>query len=287
MTVGAGIGRGILKLILAGIGGALVAASATAAHAVVVEGAQPLPQPPMGYVAQWNGSSAVAVAPQWVLSARHVGGNVGGLCVVRGEWYQCVELRPHPTLDLQLVRLDRPLPGWHGIAAVPAVGTHVLLGGWGVTTTGPLPGNIGWNWLGPHAETWGANRIESVGVTLRIRFDAPGPNAVPHEAAFANNDSGAGLFVQGTDGQLLLTGIAVSVSGFGNSQYGVNGYCVEASQAREWIVQTTGLPTGHSVAELFEFLSWWFDGDPRADFDQSGSVEVADIFAFLNDWFNG
>jgi len=42
-----------------------------------------------------------------------------------------------------------------------------------------------------------------------------------------------------------------------------------------------------SVQDLFDFLSAWFAGDPRADVNGSGTVTVQDIFDFLGAWFRG
>ncbi len=42
------------------------------------------------------------------------------------------------------------------------------------------------------------------------------------------------------------------------------------------------------VADIFGFLSLWFAGDPRANFDRAGATPtVPDIFAFLSSWFAG
>lgn len=288
MTVGAGVWRGTDRTVRTVVCCAAVAFASSGASAIVVEGMNPLPQPANGYIAQWNGCTAVAVAPNWVLTARHVGGIVGGLCIVRGQWFQAAEIRPHPWLDLQLVRVTETLPGWHGLAPTPTPGTQVVIGGWGATTTGPLDGGNGWNWNGPHVETWGANVLENVGAAMMFRFEAPSaPAWVPHEASLAANDSGAGMFVQSPDGRLLLSGIAVSVSGYGASMYGTSCYCIDVFPVREWILQTTGAPPARTVGEIFAFIALWFAGDAAADFDGSGVVDLMDLFAFITDWFNG
>lgn len=38
------------------------------------------------------------------------------------------------------------------------------------------------------------------------------------------------------------------------------------------------------VPDIFQFLTWWFDGDSRANWD-GGPLDVADIFGYLTDWF--
>ena len=40
-----------------------------------------------------------------------------------------------------------------------------------------------------------------------------------------------------------------------------------------------------TVTDIFTFLTLWFSGDPRADFNGVGGVNVQDIFAYLTAWF--
>ncbi|MBY0262711.1 MAG: FG-GAP repeat protein [Phycisphaerales bacterium] len=47
------------------------------------------------------------------------------------------------------------------------------------------------------------------------------------------------------------------------------------------------LDSVRNVADIFAFLSAWFNNDPRADFDNQDGKTVADIFAFLSAWFAG
>ncbi len=42
-----------------------------------------------------------------------------------------------------------------------------------------------------------------------------------------------------------------------------------------------------SVQDIFAFLSTWFAGDPRANFNHFGGTNVGDIFDFLAAWFAG
>lgn len=41
-----------------------------------------------------------------------------------------------------------------------------------------------------------------------------------------------------------------------------------------------------SIDDLFIFLSLWFSGDARADWNRSRRTEIDDLFLFLNDYFN-
>lgn len=271
------------------VGAAALLGGGAPAQAVVVEQLNLIQPPPSnGWVGNWFGSSGVPVAPNWVLSARHVGGAVGNMFVIRGVQYQALEIRHHPTLDLQLIRVAGQLPGWHQIAPQQAAGTEVVLGGCGATTQFPLLGGLGWDWSGSPGEAWGRNRIQVSAEMLRVRFDAPGASGwVLQEATFAIHDSGAGLFVAGPGGQLLLAGTAVSVSGAGASEYGSSCYCVSLHTAQSWITSVIGSVSPPSNCNLFAYLLSWFERSPSADYNGNGTVDVTDLFDYLTAWFQG
>jgi hypothetical protein len=178
----------------------------------------------------------VAIGPFWAVTARHVGGVVGSNVYMRGNAYRVVEIVPHPLYDVALVRVAEELPGYHRLASAVHLDDPCVLGGYGASAGASLPGSTGFDWTGPHVEVWGENVIEGEGNLLAIRFDGPSSNlAVPHEAIFAVNDSGAGLFVWGSDGAMELAGIAVSVTGWGNSQYGSAAFALSVELFRAWM----------------------------------------------------
>ena len=107
------------------------------------------------------------------MSARHCGGSVGQVFAMDGEWYHSVEIVEHPVYDIQLIRVSRALPGWHRFATALTIGEPVLLGGNGVTTTGPLDGDAGWNWSGGQGVHWGANTLGSDSAIVSVTFDRP------------------------------------------------------------------------------------------------------------------
>lgn len=41
------------------------------------------------------------------------------------------------------------------------------------------------------------------------------------------------------------------------------------------------------IADIFFFLSAWFNLDPRANYTCDGPVDIPDVFAFLSYWFAG
>lgn len=207
------------------------------ADGVVVSGLSPMARPADGWVGSWNGSSCVAVGRYWFVTAKHVGGSVGQMVTMRGVDYRSVEVRPHPSYDVQLIRVAEEVPGFHKLAVNVGFGDPVVIGGYGVTGAAPLPSSAGYDWNGPRQETWGANVIEGDGNLLAIRFDPPNSlSAVPEEAIFAVNDSGGGLFAYGSDGSLELAGIAVSVTNFGSSPWSTSGFALNIDMYRTWIL---------------------------------------------------
>lgn len=219
------------------IGAAACFAYAQPAEALIVEGMQSMPRPDNGWIGNFNGATGICVGPQWVMSAKHVGGQVGSWFILRGDAYQAIEEHPHPQLDISLYKMDRPLPGYHKIATTAALGDPVILGGFGYTAAAALTNNGGYDWNGPKQEMWGANVIEMEGSLWGVRFDRPSSaESVPYEAVYALSDSGGGLFVVGPDGSLQVAGMAVSVSGYGQAQYGAMGFCLNLTLFRNWIL---------------------------------------------------
>lgn len=223
----------------------VVAFAPSRASAVVVAPGAGADSPEFGagYIASWGGASAVAVGERWLLSARHVGGGVGGGATLAGESFVADRIVDNRTEDLQLIHVDRALPGWHELATADHAvvpGQPVLLGGFGYRAGSGLADGTGYDWSGGPGEAWGRNRADQVGGRVLIRFDSPGSAAAePREALFALSDSGGGLFTQGVDGVLRLAGIAVSTSsGFGSTRFGDYALAINIDVWSAWITAT-------------------------------------------------
>ncbi|GIV02247.1 MAG: hypothetical protein KatS3mg015_1077 [Fimbriimonadales bacterium] len=97
------------------------------------------------WVGKWGSSSfnttAVAIGPYWLLTARHTVGSSGNtgwkfkLDDYPTEYHSVLVIR-HATDDIALVKVDQPLPGWYepytGTQDVGAIGTLVGYGNTGV-----------------------------------------------------------------------------------------------------------------------------------------------------------
>jgi hypothetical protein len=218
------------------------------AHGVVT--GDPMQAPVNGFVGAFNGSSCVAVGRFWFITAKHVGGAVDQSVYMQGAFYRVVEIVQHPVYDCQLLRVAEELPGYHELASNVGLDRPCVLGGFGATAGASLPSGNGYDWNGPHVETWGENLIEGEGDLLAVRFDSPTSGlAVAHEAIFAVNDSGGGLFVYGPGGDLQLAGIAISVLGWGSSQYTNAAFALNVDLYRNWMMPIVdpGAPVSSAV----------------------------------------
>ncbi len=235
-------------------------AAGPAAHALIVAGPS-LTRPEHGYVGSWNGSSAIPISSRWLVSARHVGGVAPGALTMQGISYTSDLVVRHVSEDLQLIRVIDDLPGWHGLAMLPApitgntssptndprletaalvANTAVVLAGMGRTNGAPLPGG-GWDWTGPARETWGENVLVGVfNSLLGARFDLSGPESLVFESSYASNDSGGGMFLPFADGSLRLIGVAVGTSPFGRTIPGSMAYALNLAPLIPWIEGVVG-----------------------------------------------
>jgi hypothetical protein len=232
------------------VAGAVLAAMLFAPRARGVVTGDPMPAPVNGFVGAFNGSSCVAVGPFWCITAKHVGGSVDQYVYMQGAQYRVVEIVPHPLYDCELLRVAEELPGYHHLASNVGLDRPCVLGGFGATAGASLASGNGYDWNGPHVETWGENVIEGEGSLLAVRFDSPtSGSAVPHEAIFAVNDSGGGLFVYGPGGDLQLAGIAISVIGWGSSQWNNAAFALNVDLYRNWMMPIVdpGAPVSSAV----------------------------------------
>lgn len=204
-----------------------------------------------GCVCQFNGSSAVAVDPYWLLTAAHVADDFGNTSVtVNGQTYNQVGEIYNPTADLALIQLDRALPGFYSLYSGNYPTGNRLTGimvGYGVTGTVVDQYNYTFNnTTGKGTERWGYNKIDGqftyIGGTgktnsgFRMYFNTADTSL---EAGAGTGDSGGGVFVQ-DGGVWKLAGIMTDVS-TGGSQDAV--YAIDVQDYSSWISQTVPEPT--------------------------------------------
>lgn len=204
----------------------------------------------LDYVVRFNNSSAVAIAPHWLLTAAHVADDaghssvtVGGTtCNQDGEFY-------HPTADLALIRLDAPLPGSYDIytSGYSILRPQVAMVGYGGVGTIPGPGTTNYtvSATGRGTQRWGTNKIDAVGSYtggfgnlnqgFQMLFDTTDST---NEAGVGIGDSGGAVFYDDA-GTWKLAGIMTDAS-TGESLDSI--LAIDVQQYESWIISVVPEP---------------------------------------------
>ena len=201
-------------------------------------------------------SSAVAVSQYWLLTAAHVADDVGNTTIaIAGGTYNQVDEKYHPTADLALIKLNRPLPSYYEIYAgsYPSGSGRLtgLLVGYGTTGTVDNATNYTRTAGGARGiERWGYNKIDfedadfayaiSPGTWTNSGFWMyfnTGDSLL--EAGVGPGDSGGGVFVN-DGGTWKLAGIMTTDATI-NSQDAV--FAVNVQDYTAWIYQSIPEPT--------------------------------------------
>jgi len=191
--------------------------------------AGPADRPPDSIVGRFStNASAVAIAPNYILTTRHQDGGIGASVWFDGQEYVTRE-NFHPEddpnysfaiADIRVIRIARPgtlepanLADLVDVfAASNENGRQFVVGGFGKARGELLPGEYGYSWSGSANDTlrWGANEVDAAGVTLNLNgftttslradFDnADVPTSVDYEASIARWDSGGGWFIKDSE----------------------------------------------------------------------------------------
>jgi hypothetical protein len=235
-----------------------------------------IPQPPGAVVGRWDvdgaaNASAVAIAPNFVLTTRHqASGTVGSIVQFGGTRYRVAQIDDIGTADLRVVRITQEFSAApanlsaftplftgddDGSPALP-----VTFGGYGrfrgTTLLDPSNDPYGYNWdldgdnnllpdnVNVLPVRFGRNLIEgSDSVTspypfpsdvLLADFDGPGVGgAVPGESAISEFDSGGGWFVEVAPGDWRAAALSLGVdhTGANMGQPGMRSLFAEFSDA--------------------------------------------------------
>lgn len=177
------------------------------------------PRPPATVVGRWdNNASAVAVAPNHIITTRHQGGGVGSTVVFGGTSYVVAEQFNEPGgADLRVARITTPggqpanLGAFVSVFTGPDVPPEAFtVGGFGrgrgANLFAPTGNRYGYTWAneGNTNLRFGRNTIDGTAVSednltrlLVADFDGPNdPGNVDGEASFTEFDSGGGWFIQ-------------------------------------------------------------------------------------------
>ncbi len=238
-------------------------------------------QPPSGEVANsgwehegtWGSFLGTAIAPQFFITARHVGGTAGDPFVLNGVSYATVALYDDAFSDLRIGRISGAFPSFAALNTnATEVGRSAIVMGRGTQRGEPVTvpsahalGETtvtlhGWRW-GPldKVRRWGENVVDAVvssaeltgkdgfGEFLQCRFDS---SVGPDECDLSTGDSGGALFIRnGSDWQ--LAGINYAADGEYNTTGSGEGFFAA-------IFDEGGLHT-------LDDTNWVFQPDLQAD----------------------
>ncbi|HMS55316.1 MAG TPA: hypothetical protein PKA27_07920 [Fimbriimonadaceae bacterium] len=247
--------------------------------------------PAVGMCGDWNGTTftqwgtGTAVAPNWVLTARHVGGTHFWQ---NGTYYAVQQKFYHPQADLALWRMSSSIPSYAPIAFRPFSGVAALQGqvtrfvGYGVTAQqlqnswNPISGSFGVkrstvNTIDFEWPSFFVNFGSYTRTTDYILFDLDDPagvnpnntyggTAISGEGGIAEKDSGSPWFV--TEGGLDRVVAVSSVIGHYNGggvtnplQYGAWACGTHLFPYKTW-VQQTAVELGTLPTTALDFSSW-------------------------------
>lgn len=166
----------------------------------------------------WASCMGTAIASNFFITAKHVGGSVGGAFVLNGTSYTTTAVYNDPTSDLAIWKVDTAFSTWAPLytANVGAGSSLVVFGaGYGRGTEVWADGELkGWQWGGTATKRWGENVVTGTtnyqGSTL-LHADFNATNSV-NEATLAISDSGGGVFIQ-QNSVWSLAGVNYAVDG--------------------------------------------------------------------------
>ena len=200
----------------------LVAAAASPASAVILgrnarDGQSPPADSPWNYSGQSGGFLGTAVAPNFVLSAQHIGGSIGQTFKYNGCTYTTTAYYDDPASDLRLWRVDGDLGTYAPLhRELEAAGKDLFIVGRGTdrgealaTASGQT---VGWAWGADRGvQRWGTNTATGfvtegpgIGTLLTATFDGD------DDATVSSGDSGGGFFIVDDD-LWKLAGVAHSI----------------------------------------------------------------------------
>lgn len=170
------------------------------------------------YEGFWGGFLGTPIAPQFFISAAHVGN--AGILVFNGSNYRVIQGFPDPESDLVIWQVAEEFPTFAPLyTRTDEVGQRLMVFGRGTQRGSAvmLEGVLkGWNWgLGDGVFRWGENMVAEVvsfgpnNQFLKSDFNEIG---LPNECHLSSGDSGGAAFIR--DGLVWkLAGIHYAVDG--------------------------------------------------------------------------
>lgn len=240
---------------------------------------------------QYQGTGGVPIAPQYYLTAQHIGNVVGGGFGFDGTNYTNTAVFNLPGTDLRIFKVDGTFPFYAPLYdQSDEVGKELVVFGRG-SPRGSEVNNAtlrGWLWgSGSNSLRWGTNVVSAI-----VNGGSYGPDllgaefnhgAGANEAMLSSGDSGHGVFIQ-SNGVWKLAGINSYVDGPYSTQSDLSGafnaalfdqngyygddffgiapmsgpgrfYATRVSSNLGWIQGVTGIPEPSTALLLFGSLA--------------------------------
>ncbi len=171
------------------------------------------------YQGQWSVFQGTVIAPQYFITANHIGGEVGDSFIFRGVSYITTERMHDTNTDLTLWKISGTFPDFAPLhTGTNEVGRSLVVMGRGTRRGVEIRMNDvlkGWEWgIQDHVMRWGENVVleasdygMDMGSFLCASFDF---GASANEASLSSGDSGGAVFMQ-EDGVWKLAGINYGV----------------------------------------------------------------------------
>jgi hypothetical protein len=178
----------------------------------------------------WGNFLGTPISPNHFITAKHVGGSVGGTFTLGGDAYTTVQSFTDLSSDLRIWEISGSFSSWIDIYdKSDEVGKELFVVGRGtqrgaeVNVTGASATDLrGWKWgASDNVKRWGENEVHSIlpggsgGEQLYATFDRVG--GMTEEAHLSVGDSGGAAFIKDTDdGKWKLAGIHYAVDAYFN-----------------------------------------------------------------------
>ena len=178
------------------------------------------------YEGKFNGFLGTVIAPNYFVTAHHIGGSVGQVFIFNGNSYTTTAVFRDSASDLAIWQIAGTFPFQAPLYSGPAgseSNLDLVVFGRGTRRGNPVFVGTdshlgGWLWgVSDGVQRWGANVVGSIfsdptyGKLLRAPFDA---NAGPNEAHLSSGDSGGGVFVLNRNtNRWELAGVGLAVDG--------------------------------------------------------------------------
>ena len=232
------------------------------------------------YEGRWSYFLGTAIAPNFFITAKHVGGSNEQEFILNGSTYHAIASFRDPNSDLCLWQVAETFPAYAPLyTATNEVGKHLVVFGRGTQRGDEVivaSESKGWKWgTGDSVKRWGENDVFAItdegaglGEMIVATFDR---GAAPNEAHLSVGDSGGAVFIQ--DGTTWkLAGINYSVSGsFSNA---ANGTVFDAA-----LFDMGGLYIGEGTS--WTYITNQVDDIPSAFFSTRISANCAWIYSVL------